>query len=93
MSVCMYGCSLVEIFFTKGFFFDTRFGLIHVQTGKKFFYGGTPPSVKGKIFDTRFGLIHVQTGKKNFFSKIFLAKFFYAHFIELAELSVSQFSS
>ena len=46
--------------------FDTRFGLIHVQTGKKIFWRGTPPPVKGKFFDTRFGLIHVQTGKKNF---------------------------
>ena len=48
--------------------FDTRFGLIHVQTGKKnFCRGGTPPPpLKEKIFDTRFGLIHVQTGKKNF---------------------------
>ena len=27
MSVCMYGCSLVEIFFTKGIFFDSRFGM------------------------------------------------------------------
>ena len=50
----------------KGKIFDTRFGLIHVQTGKKIFCRGTPPPVKGKIFDTRFGLIHVQTGKKNF---------------------------
>ena len=53
----------------KGRIFDTRFGLIHVQTGKKNFCRGTPPPpppVKGKIFDTRFGLIHVQTGKKNF---------------------------
>ena len=52
---------------SKGKNFDTRFGLIHVQTGKKFFCQGTPPPlppVKGKIFDTRFGLIHVQTGKK-----------------------------
>ena len=48
----------------KGKIFDTRFGLIHVQTGKKFL-SRTPP-VKGKIFDTRFGLIHVQTGEKNF---------------------------
>ena len=50
----------------KGKNFDTRFGLIHVQTGKNFFVKGTPPPppVKGKIFDTRFGLIHVQTGKK-----------------------------
>ena len=57
-------------------FFDTRFGLIHVQTGKKFLYRDThththththtPPIVKGKFFDTRFGLIHVQTGEKNF---------------------------
>ena len=48
----------------KGKFFDTRFGLIHVQAGEKFFCRGTPlPPVKGKIFDTRFGLIHVQTGK------------------------------
>ena len=51
----------------KGKFLDTRFGLIHVETGKKNFAEGppTPPS-KGKIFDTRFGLIHVQTGKKFF---------------------------
>ena len=51
----------------KGKFFDTRFGLIHVQTGKKFLSRAAPPPlpVKGKIFDTRFGLIHVQTGKKN----------------------------
>ena len=52
----------------KGKNFDTRFGLIHVQTEKNKFCQGTPPPppVKGKIFDTRFGLIHVQTGKKNF---------------------------
>ena len=52
----------------KGKIFDTRFGLIHVQTGKKIFCRGTLPPlpVKGKNFDTRFGLIHVQTGKKNF---------------------------
>ena len=49
----------------KGKLFDTRFGLIHVQTGKKIFCQGTPP-VRGKFFDTRFGLIHVQTGKKIF---------------------------
>ena len=54
----------------KGKFFDTRFGLIHVQTGKKkIFVKGPPPLVKGKFFDTRFGLIHVQTGKKNFLSR------------------------
>ena len=51
---------------SKGKIFDTRFGLIHVQTGKKNFCWGTSPPVKGKIFDTRFGLIHVQTGKKIF---------------------------
>ena len=50
----------------KGKIFDTRFGFIHVQTGKKNFVKGPPPPVKGKIFDTRFGFIHVQTGKKNF---------------------------
>ena len=51
----------------KGKIFDTRFGLIHVQTGKKFFVEGPPPPpVKGTIFDTRFGLIHVHTGKKFF---------------------------
>ena len=50
----------------KGKFFDTRFGLIHVQTGKKNFHRGPPLPVKGKNFDTRFGLIHVQTGKKIF---------------------------
>ena len=61
----------------KGKNFDTRFGLIHVQTGKKIFVEGPPlpppppppPLVKGKIFDTRFGLIHVQTGKIYFLSR------------------------
>ena len=61
--VCSGGRYPVSI---KGKFFDTRFGLIHVQAGEKIFVEGTPPPVKGKIFDTRFGLIHVQTGKKNF---------------------------
>ena len=53
---------------SKGKIFDTRFGLIHVQTRKNFFCQGTtpPPQVKGKNFDTRFGFIHVQTGKKFF---------------------------
>ena len=51
----------------KGKFFDTKFGLIHVQTGKKNFCRGTPFPVKGKFFDTRFGLIHVQTGNFFFF--------------------------
>ena len=51
----------------KGKIFDTRFGLIHVQTGEKNFCQGTPPPpVKGKFFDTRIGFIHVQTGKKIF---------------------------
>ena len=39
----------------KGKIFDTRFGLIHVQTGKKSFCQGTPPPSKGKNFYTRFG--------------------------------------
>ena len=30
--------------------FDTRFGLIHVQTGKKNFLSRDPPSSKGKFF-------------------------------------------
>ena len=35
----------------KGKNFDTRFGLIHVQTGKKIFVEGPPhPPSKGKIF-------------------------------------------
>ena len=34
----------------KGKIFDTRFGLIHVQTGKKFFCQGTLPPSKGKNF-------------------------------------------
>ena len=36
----------------KGKIFDTRFGLIHVQTGKKIFVEGLPPHPpsKGKIF-------------------------------------------
>ena len=50
----------------KGKIFDTRFGLINVQAGKKFSQRDPPPPVKGKIFDTKFGLIHVQTGKKIF---------------------------
>ena len=33
----------------KGKIFDTRFGLIHVQTEKNFFVEGHPPS-KGKNF-------------------------------------------
>ena len=48
----------------KGKNFDTRFGLIHVQTGKKFFWGNTPPHSKRK----KFWHIHVQTGKKMFLS-------------------------
>ena len=60
------GSYLVSV---KGKIFDTRFGLIHVQTGKKIFVEGPPPPVKGKNFDTRFGLIHVQTGKKKFLSR------------------------
>ena len=34
----------------KGKIFDTRFGLIYVQTGKNFFVGGPPPPSKGKNF-------------------------------------------
>ena len=34
----------------KGKIFDTRFGLIHVQTGKNFFVKGPPPPSKGKNF-------------------------------------------
>ena len=34
----------------KGKIFDTRFGLIHVQTGKKIFVEGPPPPSKGKNF-------------------------------------------
>ena len=86
-SVCMYGCSLVEIFFTKGFFFGHQIWLDTCSDLKKKFPQRTPlslspppPPVKGKIFDTRFGLIHVQTGKKffakNLFSKIFFCKIF-----------------
>ena len=48
----------------KGKIFDTRFGLIYVQTGKKNFLQRDTSLVKGKFFDTRFGLIHVQTGNK-----------------------------
>ena len=47
--------------------FDTRFGFIHVQMGKKnFFPRDPPPPVKGKLFDTRFYFIHVQMEKKSF---------------------------
>ena len=41
------GVYLVSV---KGKIFDTRFGLIHVQTGKKNFFRGTPPPSKGKNF-------------------------------------------
>ena len=34
----------------KGKNFDTRFDLIHVQTGKKKFLSRDPPPSKGKIF-------------------------------------------
>ena len=51
----------------KGKFFDTRFGLIHVQTGKKnFFCWGTPPS-KGKIFGHQIWLYTCSDWKKKFF--------------------------
>ena len=43
-----WGGYLVSV---KEKFFDTRFGLIHVQTGKKIFVKGPPPSrSKGKNF-------------------------------------------
>ena len=41
------GVVLVSV---KGKIFDTRCGLIHVQTGKNFFCWGTPPPSKGKKF-------------------------------------------
>ena len=53
----------------KGKIFDTRFGLIHVQTGKKNFCRGTPPPpppVKGKIFWHQIWLDTCSDRKKNF---------------------------
>ena len=81
----------MEIFFTKGFFFTPDL-LDTCSDWKKNFHRGPPP-LKKKIFDTKFGLIHVQTGKKFFAKYCFLQNFSYTHFIELTELSVSQFSS
>ena len=67
---------------------------VSAHSEQLFFGGGPPLPVEAKFFDTGFGLIHVQTGKIFFFQKIFfLQNFFNAHFIELAELSVNQFSS
>ena len=34
----------------KGKFFDTRFGLIHVQTGKKNFCQGIPPGIARNFY-------------------------------------------
>ena len=48
----------------KGKFFDTRFGLIHVQTRKKFLLRDPPPQVKGKIFDTDLAWCMFRRGKK-----------------------------
>ena len=39
----------------KGKIFDTRFGLIHVQTGKKIFVEGLPPPPPTAIARTCFG--------------------------------------
>ena len=52
----------------KGKIFDTRFGLIHVQTGKKFFVEGPPPS-KGKNFWHQIWLDTCSDWEKNFLSR------------------------
>ena len=49
----------------KGKICDNRFGLIHVQTGKKIFEEGPPPS-KGKIFWHQIWLDTCSDWKKNF---------------------------
>ena len=52
----------------KGKFFDTRFGFIHVQMGKKSFSPRDPPS-KGKFFWHQIWLNTCSDGKKNFFPR------------------------
>ena len=54
----------------KGKIFDTRFGLIHVQNGKKYFCQGTPPPPsKGKIFWHQIWLDTCLDWEKKFFVK------------------------
>ena len=53
----------------KGKIFDTRFGLIHVQTGKKFFVEGPPPPSKGKHFLHQIWLDTCSDWEKNFLSR------------------------
>ena len=55
----------------KGKIFDTRFGLIHVQTGKKkiFVEGPSPPPVKGKFFWHQIWLDTCSDWEKHFLSR------------------------
>ena len=53
----------------KGKFFNTRFGLIHAQTGKKNFCRGTPPPSKGKIFWHQIWLDTCSDREKKFLSR------------------------
>ena len=51
----------------KGKIFDTRFGLIHVQTGvKKFSEGPPPPQEREKILTPDLAWYMFRLGKKNF---------------------------
>ena len=53
----------------KGKNFDTRFGLIHVQTGKNIFCWGTPPPSKGENFWDQIWLDTCSDWEKKFLSK------------------------
>ena len=53
----------------KGKIFDTRFGLIHVQTGKKIFCRGTPPPSKGNNFIHQIWLDTCSDWGKKFLSR------------------------
>ena len=53
----------------KGTIFDTRFGLIHVQTGEKNFCRGTPPPSKGKNFWHQIWLDTCSDWEKSFLSR------------------------
>ena len=54
-SVCMHVCSLVEIFFTKGTFFDGRFGMTKIGLAKK------PPTLGSYGHFKNYFLVHFYT--------------------------------
>ena len=54
----------------KGKIFDTRFGLIHVQTGKKFFCRGTPPPPLAMA--TRWAVCLLRSRRRTFLYELFM---------------------